>query len=205
MKVIFALVLVLASALAQAQESTLEKIGPQINQFRQTLLKSAMPYRRSLVVDELVEKMGMLDVDVYVSTQSIPGGAMYFPGIILVGADVADLSREQLAFVLAHEYGHHTRMHWSSTLSRGAGLAYAAGKAWSTFDELHPFTEQAATPERSRDNELDADKAAVLLLKSTGLYNQKAISDLLLKIAEPTDTDTHPGALVRVKAMAAIR
>jgi len=205
MKVIFALVLVLASALAQAQESTLEKIGPQINQFRQLLLKSAKPYRRSLVVDELVEKMGMLDVDVYVSTQTVPGGAMYFPGIILIGADVADLPREQMAFVLAHEYAHHTRMHWSSTLSRGVGLARAAGKAWSTFEELHPFTEKAVTPECSREDELDADKTAVLLLKSSGLYNQNAVADLLLKLAEPMDSDTHPGALTRINAIAAVR
>jgi Zn-dependent protease with chaperone function len=205
MKVIFALVLVLASSLAQAQESTLEKIGPQINQFRQTLLKAAMPYRRSLVVDELVEKMGMLDVDVYVSRQSVPGGALYFPGVILIGADLADLPREQMAFVLAHEYAHHTRMHWSSTLSRGLGLALAAGKAWSTFEDLRPFTEKADTPECSRESELDADEAAVRLLKSSGLYNQNAVADLLLKIAEPTDSDTHPGALTRINAMAAVR
>jgi len=204
MKRIFAILLVMVSTLAQAQKSTLEKVEPQINQVRAALLESAKPFTRSLLIDELVEKMEMHDVDVIVTTKSVPGGAMYFPGIILVGVDVIGLPRAQLAYVLAHEYGHHTRMHWTSTLSRGAGLAYAAGKEWSTFEEISKFTDQAMTPEFCRSNELDADRAAVLLLKSFGQYDQKAVASLLSKIAEPSDTDTHPSASTRIAAMAAI-
>lgn len=204
MKVIFALILALASTLAQAQQSTLEKISPEIDQFRQALVESAKPFRHSLLVDELVNKMEMHDVDVFVSTKTIDGGAIYFPGVIVIGADVAALPREQLAFVLAHEYGHHTRMHWLSTLSRGVGLAAAAGQAWSTFAELHIFTELAATPECGRDNELDADKAAVLLLKSSGLYDQKAVATMLTTFANTSDTDSHPSASNRIRAIAEI-
>lgn len=205
MKVIFALMLVLASALGHAHESTLEKLAPELANSREFLVKSAMPFRRSLVVDELVEKMEMHDVDVFVSTKTFDGGALYFPGVILIGADVAKLPREELAFVLAHEYGHHTRMHWTSTLSRGAGLAYAAGKAWSTYAELHQFTEMAASPELNRHNELDADKAAILRLKSYGLYDYKAVISLLARVADPSDTVTHPSASARIAAILGIR
>jgi Zn-dependent protease with chaperone function len=203
MKTIFAIMLLVLSSLAQAADPLVDSIYPRMSEFRAALVKEALPHRRSLVVEELVDTMAMHDVDVIVSAHPVQGGAHYFPGVIIVGSTMASLPREQLAFVLAHEYGHHVRGHWRSTLSRGLGLASAAGKPASTIEELAPFTIQAVTPETSHHDELDADRAAIVLLKSFGLYDEKAITTMLTTFGDDASS-THPSALARIKAITAV-
>lgn len=200
MKSIIVIILLAVSTLAQAGEAFSNTVHQRLGTLRIELEKSAGPFQRSLVVEELVEKMSMHDVDVKVSTKSFSNGALYFPGVIILGKDMANLPREQLAFILAHEYGHHMRAHWHSTLSRGVGLASAKGKSLTTVEELVPFLQEAVTPETSHADEHDADLTAIKLLKQHGLLNEKAVFEMFIAFGENT-SGTHPSSIQRLQAM----
>jgi Zn-dependent protease with chaperone function len=202
MKALFALMLFVVSAFAHAEVS-MEEVHIKMAEARAALVKSTLPHRRSLTVDELADTMEMHDVDILVSTKPMDNGAVYFQGVIIIGAEMAALPREQLAYVLAHEYGHHTRMHWRSFLSRGAGLAQSMGKTVTSVEELASFAVMAVTPMTSHSDELDADRAAVVTLRKFGLYNEKAIAAVLHHFGD-ADSDSHPGASARVKAMSVV-
>ena len=200
MKSIIVIILLAVSTLAQAGESFSDTFYQKLGMMRSELVKAAGPFQRSLVVDELVEKMSMLDVDVKVSTRSLSEGALYFPGVIIIGKDMANLPREQLAFIIAHEYGHHMRTHWHSTLSRGVGLATAKGKSLTTVEELVPFLQAAVTPETSHADEHEADRTAVMLLKQYGLFSEKSLFELFSNLGEGA-SDTHPSTVQRLQVM----
>lgn len=202
MKFFIAIMLSALSMLAHAEDRLEEMLNAKVASLRVELLNEAGPYQRVAVVEELVQAMSMHDVDVRVSQKPIPGGAIYYPGVILIGADLADLPRAQMAFILAHEYGHHVRRHWKATLSRGVGLALAAGVTVKAAEDLDPFVDAAVTPETKHRDEYEADASAVVLLKHAKLYDVAAIEKLMQRIGAD-ESVTHPSGADRVKAMKA--
>jgi Zn-dependent protease with chaperone function len=128
---------------------------------------------------------------------------MYFPGAIIVSNSIANLPREQLAFVLAHEHGHHVQAHWRAILSRGLAFAKEHGGENVDIHALTGFLQTVQTSSISHTHEYEADGHAASLLKSVGLFDTASI-EALLKHVGAVESDSHPGRRARMNAIAQI-
>lgn len=195
--ILWAVMLCLSLSAGAADRSQLDRmLDDQVGSIRAGLLRDAGPYLRSTAVDEIVEAMSLADVDVLVSSRPFPGGALYFPNMIILGANMLELPRAELAFVIAHEYGHHVHQHWKSTLTRGVVLALAAGVTPRSVDELVPYVEAGVTSDVRYRDEYEADAVAARLLSAAGLFNAQAIERLLLRIGA-SPAPSHPAGADR--------
>lgn len=147
-------------------------------------------------VTALAARLNLSDVIIVVSEFDLAGEAGYFPGYIFIGRRTANLPDAQLAFVLAHEYGHHLRQHWRVHLSRGVAAALQAGVVVKTSADVSEYIWQEKSREVSHAHELQADADALLRIKEAGLYDEEQLIAFFRSF--PDEGESHPSATVRI-------
>lgn len=199
MKRIIACALLLLMSVAHAEDLEVQ-YAKAVEDSRAAIVKQLGPYQDDATVAGLVVALGIHDVEVLVSKQAVPGTALYYPGVIIVGAELLNQPRAAMAMVLAHEYGHHVHAHWRQSLALGMAYAEKQGRAKPDVMELAGFVMQAQSKAYNHRIEYEADAFAVQALKSSRLLDRDAVVALLNKIGKD-ECESHPSAADRIQAM----
>lgn len=159
---------------------------------------SASPDSR---IGQVANAMSMKDVDIRVAEET-DIFAMYYPGIIVVDAKLERLPKSVIAFVLAHEYGHHVHAHWKEVLSLGIRKAQMTSRALSSMSDLTACIAEGRSGQSSVERhqpEFEADEYAVRLTQYFNLYNEyQVISFMMNEFGDVGETDSHPDIRVRL-------
>ncbi len=196
-----AFVLALLSLLpAQATAGMEEQLHQHVKQLQAGMVREAAKLAQpSSKVSALVKKMNLLDIEVFVIPDNPFGVGMYFPGAIVLDSRVEEESEEYIAYLLAHEYGHHLARHWAAELARAASLSSAYGI--SSPQEALALLGEHRDPATSHRHEFEADAYAKQLLEYNKLWSPDAVRRVLTKGVATSETPTHPARDARLKAM----
>ncbi len=132
----------------------------------------------------------MIDVDLR-SAPGIGANAFALPGgVVVVTDDMVNLcqSQDELAGILAHEFGHIEKRHTIRKVLQNAGVAVVAGVILGDVSSVVVFSSfpaVLASLNYSRAMETEADDYAVRLLSSKGIPTEN-----LAKILERLETQT---------------
>lgn len=197
MKKLFAIIaLVVCTFNVSAHDALSPEFLKLVSQQAEEVDKQLAPFADNTRASRLAARLGITDVKIKV-TSGLTLNAAYSPGTIYIGSDLMLESDETVAFIIAHEYGHHVHAHWRVNLLRG--MAHAAeDNEELNFSAVVINTLASETPAERQAHETEADIVGATLASQAGLFDEIALSKLFSKLAV---TDTHPETDTRMKSV----
>ena len=167
----------------------------------QTLIKNSarrsIPYHFGILKSEEV------------NARATPGGYVFVTEGLLKFVK----SEAELGGVLAHEISHITQKHIAKAIRKsnllGAGIDFASvsGQNVEAFSKVTDYSMKLLENGLSREDELDADRAGVLLAAKTG-YDATAFKEVVSRLGDSKGSvfahlhKTHPPTAQRVRVIA---
>lgn len=188
------LIFLAGCGLSKASEKEVsELMGQHISELVRDVLanKVATPKLEAIAL-----QLGIKDVAILAIDASPLGLAAYAKGHIIVDAALENAPKEVIAFVLAHEYGHHTKEHWRGTLARA--IAVAKEQNVHEPELILSYVSKVKDKAQAHANEFEADAFAKNLVASKGLWNGLVVEDFFEKNFNNDESDSHPSMTARM-------
>lgn len=159
-------------------------------------LSRALPAPR---VAAVAERLRLLDVKIIAVADSPWGLGAYYPGVIIVDSHLNDETAEVIAFVLAHEYGHHIAGHWK--VEMGRALALSQDKGIEDPAQMLELLGEHPAQAQSHKHEFEADAIAKQLLVYNNLWSPSETQRLFKTALKRHETLSHPASDARLEAL----
>lgn len=172
-----------------------------VEEGRLQMIQLSGPYVADYRVSKLVEDMH-IDVPVLVRKSEHGELAFYYPGVIILGGQVLDESDESLAFIIAHEYGHHIEAHWKQVVSRAFAVSSAEHVTHADLSAFTRYMGSVQTAEIQHRSEFEADAAGARIARAGGHYDQDKVSDFFKRHAQAA-SGSHPETTARFERIVA--